>query len=225
MKQDFETKFTGWAFIIAAIFLLLGQELSPHRVAEFFVPSDFNAIGENLWYWIWMYRIHLFGWVIMAIALFSFATMTNKKPYRIVLMPGIGITIAGIFVMALGAAFYYTYGAWGSGKIADMNPAELSVFMNDLTITNQYFTCLVRFGRIFPGAGLALIGVGLFTWRIVPKWIGGFTFILGMVAMCTILFISDNFEAYKPIFYVKVAWLIIMGATLLKNGINLPEEE
>ena len=78
MIKDFETKFTGWAFIVAALLLWLGWGLSPHHIGEYIVASDFVAIGENVWTWIWMYRIHIFGWVTMGIALFALVSVTAK---------------------------------------------------------------------------------------------------------------------------------------------------
>ena len=41
MKKDFETNFTGWAFIVAALLLWGGWMLSSHHVGEYFVASDF----------------------------------------------------------------------------------------------------------------------------------------------------------------------------------------
>ena len=95
--------------------------------------------------------------------------------------------------------------------------------MNNLLFTNQYLTCFIRFGRIFSGVGLILLGAGFVKWKIISSWLGWFTIILGFVAMSIILFIPDNFEIYKPIFYVKVLWLLLMGVTLLKKGVHEPE--
>ena len=225
MKKDLETTFTGWTLIASAILLLGGWELLSHHTGEFFVASDFDAIGENLWYWIWMFRFHIFGWVIMGIGMMAFATFLNEKPYRAVLLPGVGVVVVGSFAMALAVAFYYTYGAWGSGKTANMSEEELNVFMASLEVTNQYFTCLERFGRIFSGAGLALFGTGLFIWKIMDNWISIFTLVLGLAAMCVILFIPDNFEVYKPLFYIKVLWLLSIGTMLIRKGVNLPIQE
>ena len=65
MKKDFETKVIGWAFITAAILLWGGWFFSPHHLGEYIVASDFEAVNQNLWTWIWLYRMHIFGWVIM----------------------------------------------------------------------------------------------------------------------------------------------------------------
>jgi len=223
MKKDFETSFTGWAFLAAALLLWGGWILSSHHVGEYFVASDFTSIGEDVWYWIWMYRFHIFGWVTMAIAMFSFVSITAKSPFRVVIAPGAGMVIVGTFTIAIAAAFYYNYGAWGVGKTVGKSPEEIQEFMDGILFTNQYVTCFVRFGRIFSGVGLVLLGFAFLKWKMFDKWLAGFTTLLGLAAVGIILAIPDNFEIYKPIFHVKVIWLIAMGITLLRKGFNLSE--
>jgi hypothetical protein len=225
MKKDFETKFTGWAFIVAALLLWGGWALSSHHVGEYFVASDFSAIGENVWYWIWMYRFHIFGWVTMAIAMFALVSITARKPYRVLILPGAGMVIVGTFTIAIAAAYYYNYGSWGVGQTAGKSPAEIQEFMDSILFTNQYVTCFVRFGRIFSGVGLVLLGYGFIKWKLVSLWLGWFTLLLGFAAMGIILSIPDNFEIYKPIFHVKVLWLVAMGISLLRQGVNVVESK
>ncbi len=225
MKKDFETKFTAWAFIFAAILLWGGWALSPHHIGEYIVASDFTAINEDLWYWIWMFRFHIFGWVTMAIAIFALASITAKKPYRVVLVPGAGMVVIGTMTLAIASAFYYNFGAWGVGKTMGLSAVEIQEFMDNILYTNQYVTCFVRFGRIFSGVGLVLLGFGFVKWKIVHPLLGWFTVLLGLVAMGIIMGIPDNFEIYKPVFHVKIIWLLIMGVTILLKGVNLPEPE
>ena len=183
MNKNFETKFTAWAFIIAAILLWGGWFLSPHNVGEYFVASDFESIGESVWYWIWMFRFHIFGWVTMGIALFALWTILFNSPHRIVMMPGIGMLVVGTFTIAIAAAFYYNYGAWGVGKTAGKSATEIKEFMDGILFTNQYVTCFVRFGRIFSGVGLVLLGAGFLKGNIVNKALAWFTILLGAAAM------------------------------------------
>jgi len=225
MKKDFETKFTAWVFIFAAILLWGGWALSPHHIGEYIVASDFTAIGEDLWYWIWMFRFHIFGWVTMAIAIFALASITAKKPYRVVLVPGAGMVVIGTMTLAIASAFYYNFGAWGVGKTMGLSAAEIQEFMDNILYTNQYVTCFVRFGRIFSGVGLVLLGFGFIKWKIVNPLLGWFTALLGFAAMAIIMGIPDNFEIYKPVFHVKVLWLAMMGIAILLKGVNLPEPE
>ena len=225
MKKDFETKFTGWAFIFAAVLLWGGWVLSPHHIGEYIVASDFTAVGEDLWYWIWMFRFHIVGWVTMAISIFALASITAKKPYRVVLVPGAGMVVIGTMTLAIASAFYYNFGAWGVGKTMGLSAAEIQEFMDNILFTNQYVTCFVRFGRIFSGVGLVLLGFGFIKWKIVHQVLAWFTMLLGLAAMGIIMGIPDNFEIYKPVFHVKVIWLALMGLFILLKGVNLSESE
>lgn len=225
MEKNFETSFTGWAFILAAVLLWFGWALSPHHIGEYIVASDFTKIGESVWYWIWMYRIHIFGWVTMGISMFALLSLTSGRPYRVVVLPGIGMVIVGTFTLAIANAFYYNFGAWGVGKTAGLNPDEITVFMDSILSTNQYVTCFIRFGRIFSGVGLVLLGYAFIKWKLLSAWLGWYTMILGFVAMGIILSIPDNFEIYKPVFHIKVLWLLAMGASLLTKGIHLPKSK
>ena len=223
MKKDFETNFTAWSFIVAALLLWFGWVLSPHHIGEYIVASDFTAIGESVWYWIWMYRIHIFGWVTMGIAMFALVSITARKPYRVIILPGAGMVIIGTFTLAIASAYFYNHEAWGVGQTAGKSAVEIQEFMHNLLFTNQYVTCFIRFGRIFSGVGLILLGVGFVKWKIVSTWLGWFTILLGLAAMGIIIGIPDNFEIYKPIFHVKVIWLLMMGIELLKKGVHLSE--
>lgn len=222
-KIDFETRFTGWAYIIAAALLWGGYAMSSHHIGEYIVAADFEAISNNVWYWIWMFRIHIFGWVTMGIATFALVSITAHKPYRVLIFPGAGMVIVGTFTLAIAAAYYYNHGAWGVGKTAGMSALEIEEFVDNLLYTNQYVTCFVRFGRIFSGVGFVLIGFAFIKWRIVRLWLGWFTLALGLISMSIILFIPDNFEIYKPIFHVKALWLLLLGVVIHKEGIRLPD--
>lgn len=224
MKKNFELKFTAWLFIVAAMLLWSGWAFTSHHLGEYIVASDFDAVGENVWYWIWMYRVHIFGWVTMALALMAFMSLVGQRPYRVVMLPGIGMTLIGTMTLAIAAAFYYNFGAWGVGETMNKSPEEVDAFMNNILPTNQYVTCFLRFGRIFSGVGLILMGAAMLKWKLLPTWLGGLTTILGLTAMMIILAIPDNFEIYKPVFHVKVLWLIAMGVIILTRGVNIPKE-
>ena len=225
MKNSFEAKFTGWTFIISGLMLFFGWLLSSHHIGEYIVASDFAAVGEDLWYWIWMFRIHIFGWVIMGLAILALASLLNEKPYSIMIIPGAGVLVVGTFTLALAFAFYYSYGAWGIGQTEGRSPEEVDEFMKGVTIVNHYMTCLIRFGRVFSGVGLVILGIGLFKWRIMDRWISIFTVVMGLAAIGVVMLIPDNFEIYKPLFHIKVVWIILMGVIILTKGVNLTPQE
>jgi len=180
LKKDIETKYTAYFFLASALMLWVGWVLSPHNIGEYIVSSDFEPIGENIWFWIWMFRIHIFGWVTMAIAIFALVSITARKPNRVILVPGAGMTIVGTFTIAIAMAFYYNFGAWGVGETSGKSPEEIALFMESILYTNQYVTCFVRFGRIFSGVGLVLLGFGFVKWKLLPSWLSWFTILLGL---------------------------------------------
>ncbi len=69
----------------------LGWMIMPVHIGVYFEPGDFAAIHEHFHLWIWMYRVHLFGYVVAGMAV---------------------VALAGLIVGALGATFYYHHGAW-----------------------------------------------------------------------------------------------------------------
>lgn len=224
MKKDFETKFVGWSFIIGMLFLLFGYELLPHKLDEYFVASDFAEVGKNVWFWIWMYRVHIFGWVILGGAMMGFMAITYGKPQRSLIIPGAGIVVVGTFTMALAVAFYYTFGAYGVGQTAGKTPEEMKTWMDSFLIFNHYATCMIRFGRIFSSLGLIVLGIGLYKFKILPSWHALYTALIGLVGMCLILFIHDNFHVFKPIYYAYLLWMLLTGVWLLRKGINVQED-
>ena len=135
------------------------------------------------------------------------------------------MVITGSMTLAIASAFYYNFGAWGVGKTAGMSATEIKAFMDNILYVNQYVTCFVRFGRVFSGVGLVLLGLGLVRWKIVHVWLGWFTTLLGLAAMGIVMGIPEHFEIYKPVFHLKALWLLLMGTYILVKGIHLPKTD
>src|SRR5262245_37899942 len=146
MKTDFNSRFAGGSFIAAGLMLVLGWILLPVHIGTYFEPGVFARIHEHFHFWIWMYRIHLFGMITTVIALFALAALVANSPARVLVWPGAAVASAGMVVAALAAAFYYHHGAWGSLKLAGASPQEVQGFVENLRVDTEYVTCLVRFG-------------------------------------------------------------------------------
>ena len=115
MLQDFTTNVTGALFLAGAIMLWGAAALSPRRVGMFFRGDDFPAIGARLHPWLWLYRVHLFGVVVSALALVALAALLANQPAaRVLVWPGAAVAVAGLIVGAVGSAFYYHFGVWGA---------------------------------------------------------------------------------------------------------------
>ncbi len=216
MQREFEARFTGWSFILAGLLLGGGWMLLPRQLGTYFVPEDFSLVHDQFLLWIWIYRVHIFGMVISAIALFAVATSLAENPCRILVWPGVGVAAAGTFVSALGAAFYYHHGAWGALELEGKSAEEIQAFVDNLRVDTEYVTCLIRFGRVFTGLGLVLLGLGFVRWKVLPAWVGGGAVLLGLAAMALTMGLPDRLSLFEPVFYLQVLWMVATGVAVLR---------
>ena len=219
MNMDFSTRVTGCMFIAAAMLLWGGWVLLPWHVDAFFQPRDFSAIYEQLHLWLWMFRVHLFGMITAVLALVALGAVLAETPARVLVWPGVAVAAAGLVVGAVGAAFYYHFGVWGSLAMSDKPPDSVQSFVDSLRISTEYVTCLVRFGRVFSGLGLLVLALGLVKWNIFPIWISLLAAGIGVASMAVTMFFPDNLSWYLPIFHCKTLWLLIAGVRTLRCGI------
>jgi len=86
-------------------------------------------------------------------------------------------------------------------------------------------TCLVRFGRVFGGFGMLLLGVGLVVWKVLPMWAGVIPIIIGVAAMALTMGLPDDLDLYLPVFHLHALWLIGVGVVTLRSGVRIESEE
>lgn len=220
VRRDFCTTFVACAFLAAAALLWGGWLLLPVRIGTYFQPDDFAHVAERFHVWIWMYRLHLFGMVISAIALVALASLVTAPEGRVLIWPGAAIATAGLIVGAVGAAFYYHHGAWGALELRGKSADDAARFVEALRVDTEYVTCLVRFGRVFSGLGFVLVGSGLIKGRMLPAWLGGCTIALGAAGMGVTMLLPDRMELYLPVFHAGAAWLAGMGVVVLRGRID-----
>jgi hypothetical protein len=225
MQNDFGSRFAGAAFVAAGLMLSLGWLLLPVHIGTYFAPGVFVEIREHFHFWIWMYRVHIFGMITAVIALFAVAALVANSPARVLVWPGAAVASAGMVVGALAAAFYYHHGAWGTLKLAGTPPQVTQAFVDDLRVDTEYITCLVRFGRVFGGLGLVVFSWGVWRYAILPRWCGSLAALVGLVAMALTMGLPDQLSYYTPVFYGLVLWMLATGATLWRSGINLDSSE
>jgi len=219
--HDYSQKFTGGSFLAAAVMLWGGWMLLPVKLGTYFEVGDFAQIHEQLYFWIWTYRVHLFGIIFTAIALVALAAWLAASPARVVIWPGAAVATSGLIVSALAAAFYYHHGAWGAVSQADKTSAEIQAFVTSLVNDTEYVTCLVRFGRVFAGLGLVLVGMGLLKWRLLAAPLAWAAILLGVAAMALTMLVSDELSLFMPVFHLQSLWLAAMGVSVLRGGLHV----
>lgn len=211
-----ETNVTGWLLIVAAAMLWLGWILLPVRIGAFFQAGDFPRVHRRLHLWIWLFRIHLFGYLMAVMGLVALVTLFSETTMRIVLWPGVMVAAGGLFVSALAQAFYYHFGAWGAVDMNGKTQAERESFVSKLLISTEYVTCLVRFGRVFFGLGQVVLAIGLLLGALVAPVLGFGAAILGVAAMALTMGLPDGLDLYKIVFHLNAVWLAAMGVTVLR---------
>ncbi len=221
VERGLAAKLVGGFFLAAALMLWGGWVLLPHRVGTFFQPGDFAGVAEHLRVWIWMFRVHIFGLVVAVMALAALAAAVADRPARLLIWPAVAVTASGFMVTALAAAFYYHFGAWGAVAMVGAGEEPLARHLASLAVPTEYITCLVRFGRVFSGLGLAALGVALAEWRLLAgaRWLGGGALTLGIAAMALTMGLPDALELYQPLFHLLCLWLAAVGVVVLRRGL------
>ena len=106
MNSDFSRDFTGWSFIAAAFMLWGGWMLLPVHINNYFKPENILAIQDDLTFYIWMYRLHIFGMITTIVAMAALGTVFPRTPSRVLVNPGAAVVSTGMAATALGSAFF-----------------------------------------------------------------------------------------------------------------------
>ena len=93
------------------------------------LPTDFGKIYPQVHFWLWMYRIYIFGLITSVMALMALASLLITAESRVMVWPGITVAVAGTLVTALGAAFYYHHGVWGAFELNGKSASEADAFI------------------------------------------------------------------------------------------------
>ncbi|MDH3402177.1 MAG: hypothetical protein OES32_07145 [Acidobacteriota bacterium] len=211
MPSPFSRQVIFWLFLLGGLMFGLGWALLPVKIGTFLEPGDFAAVHAVMRPWIWIFRVHIFGFVTAVMALVALGSVLRDEEVRALAWPGIAIAAAGLVVGALSAAFYYHHGAWGALATAGFSPAELRAHVDSLATDTEYVTCLVRFARVFVGLGQVVLALGLLRGGVLPRWVSYGAILLGLAAMALTMGLPDDLELYAPVFYLDCAWLAGVG--------------
>jgi hypothetical protein len=218
----FVLKVSGFLFVAAAVMLWLGWMLMRVRPAGFFLPRQFAGIRAGYRRWIWLYRVHIFGYLVTIMGAATLAAAVDGPDDRVLIWPGLAVLAIGSLVGALGAAFYYHMGAWGALDLDGRGEDEIARFITGLKVLTHYATCLVRFGRVFFGLGQVVLAAGLLHAGILPAWVAVAAGLLGLAAIGVTMAKPDELERYRPIFHLNSVWMLVLGLVMLRAGLGAP---
>jgi hypothetical protein len=216
----FALKVSGTLFVAAAVMLWMGWTLLGARPGAFFLPRQFAAIRADYRRWIWLYRVHIFGYLVTVMGAAALASAVEGPDARVLIWPGLAVFAIGSIVGALGAAFYYHMGAWGAVDLEGRGEDEITRFIAGLKVPTHYATCLVRFGRVFFGLGQVVLAAGLLYAGILPRWLALTAGLLGVAAIGVTMARPDELERYRPIFHLNAAWMLVLGVVMIRTGLG-----
>ena len=216
----FVLKVAGSLFVAAAVMLWLGWTLLRVRPVGFFLPGQFAEIRIDYRRWIWLYRVHIFGYLVTIMGAAALAATVEAADDRVLIWPGLAVLAIGSLVGALGAAFYYHMGAWGALDLDGRGVDEITRFIGGLKVLTHYATCLARFGRVFFGLGQVVLAAGLLHAGILPTSVAVAAGLLGLAAIGVTMAKPDELERYQPIFHLNAAWMLVLGLVMLRAGIG-----
>jgi hypothetical protein len=208
---------SGSFFITGAVLLWLCKILLPVPIEYGYERNDFPRIKKCFYRWIWLYRGHIFGCIISAMALVSFGILIVESAYRILMVPALAVSFIGLIISALAEAYYYHFGAFGSLELDGKSDTDVDVFIQQLHTGLEYISCLVRFSRVFFGLGQCVLAAGLLMGNILPVWFIGYTFLVGAAAILLTMIAPDKLHLYKPVFHLNALWLLFTGVVILSG--------
>lgn len=222
MNTTFARDFTGFSFITAAIMFWGGYMLLPAHINIYFTPEDILTIQGGLTMYLWMYRVHIFGMIIAIAAMAALGTVFPKTSSRVLVIPGLAVISTGMAVTALGSAFFYQFGTSGAYDLQGMPIETIKEFVASIKLDTQYAGCFMRFGRVFTGLGMVILGTGIWKSNVLPLWTGITAIIIGIAAMAVIIIVPTNDIFYYPVLHLKALWLTVMGITIMRSQIRFP---
>lgn len=223
--QTYSTRFTAWVFLVAVTMLWGGWVLIPVDVGPYAVLQDFSVIDEHRYLFVWAYRCFFFGAVLTAMAVVALAALALPSPARVMIWPGAAVVAGGSFAYAIGSAFYYHHGYWGSLDLVGEPEAMAVAYLESIRFDTKFVTCFVRFGRLFAGLGLLVLNVGLLKWKLVPSWIGWLGSLDGLAAIVVVMASADVFWVYEPVFHMQALWMAALGVVLLRRGLAVADAD
>lgn len=212
-------RFTAWLFLAAVALQWGGWTLIPVDVGPYVETTDFAVVDAHRQLFVWAYRCYFFGSVLLAMAVVALAALPLSSAARVMIWPGAAVVAGGAFAYAIGSAFYYHHGYWGSLDVVGKPDIVAAAYVDSIYYDTKFVTCFIRFGRLFAGLGFLALNVGLLRGRLVPIWIGWVGSLMGAAAIVVVMASSDSFWVYEPVFHLQALWMVALAARLLRRGL------
>ena len=87
-----------------------------------------------------------------------------------------------------------------------------------LEVTNEWASCIKRFGRMFTHLGFVFIGWGLLRGQFLERWLGIYATVLGIAGICLLMILDKDPNDYLPMGYAVTIWFVLTGIMVYRKS-------
>lgn len=220
MTLKFNLQFTGIVLLIGAIFVFTGYALMPVHVSLNFSLDMLTQITNHLEIWVRSFQILVFGYFIRIIGLVALSTMYHDTPSRTLINAGVMVCCLAMLVSGLAEGYYMHTGGYAQWKMGLLPSDQHNSMLASLEVTNEWASCIKRFGRMFLHLGFTFMGWGLLRERFLNKWIGIYAMVLGISGICLLMILDKDPTDYNPMSYAITSWFLLTGVLVYRKSLE-----
>ncbi len=220
MNSTFNLRFVALNLIIGGLFVFIGYAIMPVHVTLNFNLEMLPVITNNMEFWVRSFQILVFGFFIRIIGLVGLSTLYHDSSAKTVLNSGVMVCSLALLVAGLAEGYYMHSGGWAQWKMTFIPADQHQNMINSLEITNEWVSCIKRFGRMFMHLGLTFLGWGIMRGELLSKWLGTLTLVIGISGICLLMILTENPDSYLPMDYVVTAWFLLIGFLVYKKSLE-----
>lgn len=181
-------------------------------------PSHFDTVAENVDRWIWGIRVLVFGFFLRVGAWAALASLAWSPGARALVFAGAMISLLGNLVSSLGAGYNMDTGVWGSWAITQAQYAGeegRAFLLATLRPVNAWGECCGRMGSVFASLGGCFLALGLLRDSFLPRWAASLPLGIGAAGMAIGMFWANSIGLNLGVGVAQSLWCLLAGALVL----------
>lgn len=218
MNSTYILRFISFSLIVGALFVTIGFAILPVHVVLNFDMEMLTKIGSNLEFWVRGFQILVFGYFIRIIGLVAFASLFKEADSKPIINAGVLVCSLAMLVSGLAEGYYMHSGGWAQWKMGLIPAEQHQAMIASLEITNEWASCIKRFGRMFMHLGLCVFGWGMLRSQFMDRWVGILTTVIGVSGICLLMIFEQNPDHYLPMGHIVTAWFILVGGLVYSKS-------
>lgn len=220
MNSTFNLRFVAISLLIGAFLVWFGYLILPVHVVLNYNMEMLPKITNNLQFWIRGFQFLVFGYFIRSIGLIGLSTLYQDSPAKTILYPGVIVCTLAMLVSGLAEGYYMHMGGWAQWKMTLIPADQHQNMVASLEITNEWVSCIKRFGRMFLHLGFVFLGWGIIRGEILEKWLGTLALVIGIAGICLLMVFTEDPDSYLPMAHVVTVWFVLSGILIYRKSLK-----